>query len=707
MRFFISTASNPFFLNIDRIIPDSNRVASIRGLVGGLQATEDSSYALGCGWSESYRLVLSPAWLPGVYTVQFPTSQGIRYALFVVRVTSPGSASRVAVSLPSHTWQAYNAFGGKSLYDYNSSESQRAYKVSYLRPYDDGSGLAQYPRWASIFLRWLVSRQLGFDVYMDRDLESRPNLLSYYDVLVLVGHDEYWSRRERQAVEDFLRRGGALVSLSGNTCWWQVRMDDDGTTMLCYKTASLDPLLGVNDSLVTTYWWNAPVFWPENTFLGASSRSGGFVNHSAILPRSQGYGDYAVFNTPHWVFEGTGLKEGDEIGWTAGIAGYEVDGATYQWQEGLPIVDGGYGTPRNYTILGVTPASDGTGHITGHGTMGIMTFSGGGRVFNAASTNWVNGLFADSIVKRITQNVLDAFISRRYPPHIIQWTPRAVMLDSINHELVPISRRTLAIPRATCADFRVSIDQTYPRPYSVVWSVDGRQVATADAFHFCMPADELQGAMKSISASVAGPDGTVSLTWAAYAQPLKIISEPRQNVYRPGEEFYYRPAVSSVRDTVVTYELIEAPDWLKMDHEGTMSGRVLGEGGLQRIRFQALNRAGDSDQQTLDVTVVSPGQSADLVIFPGFPSPSRDMTTLRVFVRRPAVVTMRMYDILGRKLAEPLNQIPLAAGYHDLTVASKTQGGYVLPSGTYYCQITAIFDRERTNSLVTKIVFVH
>ena len=52
---------------------------------------------------------------------------------------------------------------------------------------------------------------------------------------MLAGHSEYWSGRERDALKAFVDRGGRLAIFSGNTCFWKVRWEDEGRTLVCHK----------------------------------------------------------------------------------------------------------------------------------------------------------------------------------------------------------------------------------------------------------------------------------------------------------------------------------------------------------------------------------------------------------------------------------------------------------------------------------------
>ncbi|NEE60071.1 hypothetical protein G3M55_88050, partial [Streptomyces sp. SID8455] len=68
-------------------------------------------------------------------------------------------------------------------------------------------------------------------------LHNGDELLSHYSLLVVNGHDEYWSMEMRDSVEAFARRGGNLAFFAANTAWWQMRLEDDGRTMVCHRDA--------------------------------------------------------------------------------------------------------------------------------------------------------------------------------------------------------------------------------------------------------------------------------------------------------------------------------------------------------------------------------------------------------------------------------------------------------------------------------------
>jgi hypothetical protein len=82
------------------------------------------------------------------------------------------------------------------------------------------------------------------------------------------GHDEYWSKEQSDTVEAHVDGGGSVAFLSGNTLWWQVRFEDVGHTMVCYKSTALVPLTRTDTARVTVNWHDAPVFRPPARLMG-------------------------------------------------------------------------------------------------------------------------------------------------------------------------------------------------------------------------------------------------------------------------------------------------------------------------------------------------------------------------------------------------------------------------------------------------------
>lgn len=387
----VSTDAASYDVEVLRLGLVETPMLSMSALPGFVQAVPGSAWA-GCDWDVSFTVPVGADWPSGVYAARLTAPLSLGHAIFIVREDDPGSTARILFQCSINTWQAYDAWGGKSLYDLISNGA-RAHVVSFRRPYGGYTGLGQFPIWEQVLVRWMEREGYAVEYCTDLDTHADPTLQSHYGLFLVAGHDEYWSYEMRDNIEGRIEAGGNVAILGGNTCWWQIRYSDDLQQVICYKDAALDPLTGVVDSLVTVHWYDAPVYRPANTFIGASLLHGGF-------PPGSGYADYVVERSGHFVFDGTGLIDGAQFGGGL-VVGEEVDGAQFVRQNGLPVPTGTDGTPPGFEILATSPASSGSA------TMGLLQ-SDSASVFNGASLTWLTGLAADPVTERITENVLGA-----------------------------------------------------------------------------------------------------------------------------------------------------------------------------------------------------------------------------------------------------------------------------------------------------------
>jgi len=403
IRFHIATSISPFTVNVVNL---GDRRTMFTRTVTATPQNCSGRAAQGCGTPRTMTLDVPRSWQSGYYAATFPTAFGVRNIIFVVRAENPGAWSETVVISPTHTYQAYNDYGGKSLYP--SDDPNRATALTYNRPYNQEAGLGRYPIWEQHFVDWMTRKGRRFEVLTDVDLEE-PNALSRYRLVVLVGHSEYWTAAARTRLEEYSRNGGHIAVLGGNTMWWQVRLGDQNRTLVGLKSLAqrFDIVGDVAPELVTTNWHSSPVNRPENSIIGASFRNGGYVNRVEVgngyeLKPVEQRTPWTVVDPANWIFSGTSLGPGSTFGRIT--TGLEVDGVVFNCSSSGAVLgpDGSDETPRNFHIVAITPASN------GWGTMGYYVNAAGSVVFNAATENWVWGLESDPAVERITANVLDA-----------------------------------------------------------------------------------------------------------------------------------------------------------------------------------------------------------------------------------------------------------------------------------------------------------
>ena len=218
-------------------------------------------------------------------------------------------------------------------------------------PYDGSAGFLN--KWEHVFVRWAEGAGYDVDYLTDHDLDTDPEALESYGVVLLVGHSEYWSGPQRDRLEAFVDRGGRLAIFSGNTGFWKVRWEDDGRTLICHKwrgeTAETVPPADA------THLWSHPMFGrPEAEITGLSFIFGGY--HRLGLCAARGQGGYTVYRPDHWTLEGADLFWGDVFGDAVPLLGYENDGCAIAFgDDGLPAPRAILGVPADLEIVAMAP----------------------------------------------------------------------------------------------------------------------------------------------------------------------------------------------------------------------------------------------------------------------------------------------------------------------------------------------------------------
>ena len=240
--------------------------------------TSPSTGLIDCGnWAVSASWTVPAGSTSGIYfaKLQRTDTGGESHIVFVVRDDT--GTSDLVFQTSDTTWQAYNQYGGNSLYVGGPGTNPgRAYKVSYNRPIttrstssEDFVFNAEYP-----MVRWLEAN--GFNVSyisgVDTD-RSGPTILtpSKHKAFLSVGHDEYWSGGQRANVEAARAAGLHLAFFSGNEVFWKTRWENsiDGSntpyrTLVCYKETHANGRIDPSDPPTWTGTWRDPRFSPPS-----------------------------------------------------------------------------------------------------------------------------------------------------------------------------------------------------------------------------------------------------------------------------------------------------------------------------------------------------------------------------------------------------------------------------------------------------------
>ena len=415
VSFHLSSSGDQVGMVIERVGQDRKKVLERSDISCATHPIPDRASSHGCNWPAACTITIPDDWASGYYEVTLTSKAADKTAsgklFFVVRSAEAGKNANILLQLSTNTYNAYTNWGGHSLYSYHDRDGLQGHRVSFDRPL-----ASQYGKWELPLVKWAEQNGYSIDYAVNSDLEFHPEILQHYKLVLSVGHDEYWSSPMRDHLEQYIGDGGNVVFFSGNTCCWQVRSEDDGRALTCWKQwFNVDPLYRTGDhKLLSTAWSHHLIGRPENELTGVGFLWGGYQrSHGQFM---DGPGSFEVHRPDHWIFAGTDLQRGDRFGGKDTIVGYECDGCEIEWQEGLPFPTHRDGTPDTFTILGTCPARWAPGDSlwydrfpsdrVGAAVLGLYTR--GGTVVTAGTTDWAHGLSGnDPDVVRITRNILD------------------------------------------------------------------------------------------------------------------------------------------------------------------------------------------------------------------------------------------------------------------------------------------------------------
>ncbi|MEO3762731.1 N,N-dimethylformamidase beta subunit family domain-containing protein [Streptomyces sp. B8F3] len=339
-------------------------------------------------------------WPEGAYLLRLDTRDGHqRYVPLIVR-SEQGEGRTVLMHAPA-TWQAYNRWGGYNLYTGPSgSYGKRSLAVSFDRPYDrDGAEKFMVYERPVVVLAERLGIKLAYTT--GNDVHRDPRVLHGAAAAICLGHDEYWTPRQRRHLTQARDAGTNVAFLGANTCYRRVRLEQDGPrpdrTVVCYKSSFKDdPLYATHPSAVTTDFRRSPAPDPESTLTGVL-----YEGYPTDAP-------YVVHAAGHWLYEGTGVRHGDSFDHLVGV---EYDRVAPEAPHPGPMEI----TAHSPLVCNGRRSSSDSAYYTA---------PGGAGVFATGTMRWVEALTARTphagrvhgmdartrtFVTRTTENLLHAF----------------------------------------------------------------------------------------------------------------------------------------------------------------------------------------------------------------------------------------------------------------------------------------------------------
>lgn len=370
---YVSTAAPTFTVHALRIGwyggAGAREVFASPPVPGAAQAAsvvEGTTRTARAPWTVSTTLKTA-GWPPGDYLLRLDASTGPQtYVPLTLRTQR--NEGRVLVTNAVTTWQAYNRWGGRSLYTGPGGFGGRSYAVSFDRPYDtnDGAGLFLVDELPFVQLAESLNLDLGYTTSVD--LHSDPTTLDGVRALITLGHDEYWSPQMRDRVTAARDRGMNLAFLGANAVFRRIRMAPSPTgpnrIEIDFKEARRDPLYGKDDVQVTADWPSPPKARPQ------SDLTGPLYECNPVLAAM------TVTDADNWLFAGAGVRDGDSF---PDLVGSEYDRVNLA----VPV-------PRPLEVLAHSKVT--CRNVNSYADMAYYSTPSGAGVLNVGTNMWVRAL---------------------------------------------------------------------------------------------------------------------------------------------------------------------------------------------------------------------------------------------------------------------------------------------------------------------------
>ncbi len=419
---------------VDTLLPSAslpqNQPACLTNITGLLDC---GNWGVSASWSVPANAV------SGIYFAKAirEDTDGASHIVFIVR--DDDGRSDILFQTSDTTWQAYNTWGGNSLYTgtgpgTGGGADGRAYKVSYNRPFNtrsvDGGHdwlfSAEYP-----MVRWLEAN--GFDVsyFTGIDSDRFGSLIRNHKLFLSVGHDEYWSEQQRANVEVARDAGVHLAFFSGNEVFWKTRWESsidpsqtDYRTLVCYKETHNYPSNADPEGGTWTGTWRDPRDAtkdggrPENALTGTIFTVNDGATTQIRVPAADG-------KMRFWRNTGIAdLAAGSTATLPRGTLGYEWDEDLDNGSRPAGLIRMSTTTVSGAPVLTDLGSTYGSGTATHHLTLYRAT--SGALVFGAGTIQWpwgldrnyddARGLGGDPVDPRMQQATVNLFADMNVQP---------------------------------------------------------------------------------------------------------------------------------------------------------------------------------------------------------------------------------------------------------------------------------------------------
>jgi hypothetical protein len=458
--------------------------------------SDSATKLVDCGnWGTSASWQVPGNAVSGIYFAHLIRTDtgGDSHIVFIVR--NDASASSILFQTSDETWEAYNGYGGASLYGPQDVFDivNRAYKVSYNRPFETRAFSAESATWVFgaeyPMVRFLEANSYDVSYFTGIDAARLGSAILNHRLYMTVGHDEYWSGPHRANVEAARNAGVNMAFFSGNEVFWKTRLepsiDGSGTpnrTLVCYKETIAGSQINPLDPSVWTGTWRDARFSPpadggrpENSLTGTlfTVNGPGLDNDGSKSIKVP----YADAQMRFWRDSSVALIASDATATLPkGTLGYEWDEDIDNGSRPAGLFDLSTATYKLTTDLLLDQgATYGAGTATHHLTM--YRAPSGALVFGAGTVQWSWGLDSHHDNPFFSPNAAASTAMRQATVNLL--ADMGVQPATLQSGLV----------RATA-----STDSTPPAS-TITWPTDGTTLAGGSVVNVTGTATDLGGGM--------------------------------------------------------------------------------------------------------------------------------------------------------------------------------------------------------------------
>lgn len=325
---------------------------------------------------------------PGAYEIHDPTEPRLK-DFFVIRDEQSPASCDIGIVYPNYTWLAYNPAGHENLYSVTPGTW-----IDYRDPVAGNREDFHTHDVTTNIAKTILKHENCLTPLTNSDIDRTADWQDL-EVLVLTGHDEFWTERMLQSVAGFVERGGKLAVFGGNMAYKEIQFD--------------------NEFVRFSSKWGASNS-PEELVLGSAFRFAGYdLLDSFTLEEARALGledtqytdseSIYVANPDHPIFSHTGLAKDQSFGESSRVHSQEMDGVPlneHQWE----IDVSRYSGPVEIDGILAYGFATYAGEVHRHGA--IVEFqNGAGRVVNTGMLNWGNAVIEDRAVEQITTNIIN------------------------------------------------------------------------------------------------------------------------------------------------------------------------------------------------------------------------------------------------------------------------------------------------------------